>query len=667
MTDDDISMGYTKSEQELQRFRDMFAQSPSFSALLQGPEHRFEMVNPAYLQLIGRRDVIGLTVREAIPEVESQGFIELLDTVFATGKPFIGKDVKVVLRRSAAGNPDTRYMDFVYQPIRGASGEVTSIFVQGSDITERRATEEALRVSEGRLRELNAELERRVIERAQARSLTWQLSPDLLGALNSKGYFETSNPAWQTVLGWSEAEVASMSIFELLHPDDVEHTRAGFELTLVGQPAIRFANRYRRKDGAYRWISWVGIQEDNFVYCTGRDITAERAAEEELLAAQEALRQSQKMEAIGQLTGGISHDFNNLLTGILGSLDLVRRRVEANRFDDLARFMDAASNSAKSAAALTHRLLAFARRQSLDIRPNDLNRLVTSMEDLLERTLGERIELQCALAGDLWTALTDANQVESAILNLAINARDAMPNGGRLTIETANVQLDEAYTSLHEDLKPGDYAAISVSDTGVGMSPEVLAKAVDPFFTTKPQGEGTGLGLSGIYGFAKQSRGHLRIYSEVGQGTTVKLYLPRALQNAVDLAVVGKTPPRGQGETILVVEDDTTVRLVISDSLTDLGYKILAASDARDAISLLRTSQHIDLLISDVVMPHVNGRKLAETARGLRRNLKVLFVSGYAENATVRGDFLEPGMDMLTKPFALDALAAKVHAMIKPN
>jgi PAS domain S-box-containing protein len=665
MSDSDHSMGFTEGVQELQRLRDMFAHSPSFSALLHGAEHRFVMVNPAYLQLVGHRDVIGLTVREAVPEVESQGFLELLDSVFTSGKPFIGEDVKIVLRRSADGSTDTRYLDFVYQPIRGESGEVTSIFVLGSDITERRATEEALRVSEGRLRELNAELERRVIERAQARSMTWQLSPDLLGALNSKGYFETSNPAWATVLGWSEAEVASMSIFELLHPDDVEHTRAGFELTLVGQPAIRFANRYRCKDGSYRWISWVGIQEDNFVYCTGRDITAERAAEAELLEAQQALRQAQKMEAIGQLTGGIAHDFNNLLTGILGSLDLVRRRIDANKFDDIPRFMDAASNSAKSAAALTHRLLAFARRQSLDNRPNDLNRLVTGMEELLRRTMGERIELQCLLAADLWTALTDANQLESAVLNLAINARDAMPNGGRLTIETVNVQLDTAYTSLHGDVKPGDYVAISVSDTGVGMSPEVQARAVDPFFTTKPPGEGTGLGLSGIYGFAKQSRGHLRIYSEIGLGTTVKLYLPRALQKAVDLAAASKSPTRGQGETILVVEDDTTVRLVISDSLKDLGYKVLAAPDARDAIALLQTTQHIDLLISDVVLPHINGRKLAETARALRTNLKVLFVSGYAENATVRDEFLEPGMDMLTKPFALDALAAKVHAMIK--
>src|ERR1700731_4770666 len=328
MTRADYYPGFLEGAEELRRFREMFAQSPSFSCLLSGPEHRFVLVNPAYQQLIGHRDVVGLTVREAVPEVERQGFLHLLDSVFATGMPYIGRNVKIVLQRRPGGDAETRFLDFVYQPIKDASGKVTSIFVEGSDITERRATEDALRTSEARLRELNAELERKVIERAQARGLTWQLSPDLLGALNSKGYFETSNPAWYTVLGWSEEEVASMSIFELLHPDDVEHTRAGFELTLVGQPAIRFANRYRCKDGSYRWIS---------------------------------------------------HDFNNLLTGILGSLDLVRKRMAANKLDDIPRFMDAASVSAHSAAGLTHRLLAFARRQSLDARPNDINRLVTSM------------------------------------------------------------------------------------------------------------------------------------------------------------------------------------------------------------------------------------------------------------------------------------------------
>jgi PAS domain S-box-containing protein len=644
--------------EELHRMRERFARSQSFSALLQGPEHRFVLANPSYHQLIGRRDIIGLPAREAVPELEGQGFFELLDKVFATGEPFVGKDVKIVLQRTSGGAEETRHVDFVYQPIKDESGKVTSIFVDGLDVTERRATEQALR-------ELNANLERRVIERAQARGRTWNLSPDLLGALNSKGYFETSNPAWRTILGWSEDEVASMSIFELLHPDDVEHTRAGFELTLVGQPAIRFVNRYRCKDGSHRYISWIGIQEDGYVYCTGRDITAEREAEIELSKAQDALRQAQKMEAVGQLTGGIAHDFNNLLTGIIGSLDLVRRRMATDNRDDIPRLMDAASAAALRAAALTHRLLAFGRRQSLDTRPNNVNQIITGIEDLLQRTMGERIELACRLSDDLWTASTDANQLESALLNLAINARDAMPDGGRLTIETANVQLDKAYTSLHEDVQPGEYVAISVSDTGIGMPPEVLDKAVDPFFTTKPVGEGTGLGLSVIYGFAKQSRGHLRIYSAVGQGTTVKLYLLRALQSAVDLKPVALETPRGHGETILVVEDDATVRSIISDVLQDLGYNVLTASDARIAIPLLQSKAAIDLLISDVILPHVNGRKLAEIARASRPALKVLFVSGYSEDAIVRGDLIEAGMDMLTKPFALDTLGAKVHAMIR--
>src|SRR5580692_8502841 len=651
--------------EQVRRLRELFAQSPSFTALLHGPEHRFVLTNPAYQQLIGHRNVVGLTAREAVPEVEQQGFIELLDSAFTTGEAFVGKDVKIVLQRSAESPAETRYVDFVCQPIKDGAGNVTSIFVEGVDITDRHRTEEALRASEARLRQLNVDLERQVLERAQARGLTWKFSPDLLGALNSKGYFETANPAWEKVLGWTEEEVVSMSIFDLLHPDDLEHTRAGFELTQVGQPALRFANRYRCKDGSYRWISWIGIPEDGYVYCTGRDITAEKAAETELAAAQEALRHSQKTEAIGQLTGGIAHDFNNLLTGIIGSLDIIRRRMASGRPEEIPRFLDAASTSAQRAGALTHRLLAFARRQSLDIRPNDVNQLVASMEDLLHRTLGEHIELECSVSVDLWTAFTDANQLESALLNLAINARDAMPDGGRLTIETTNVHLDAAYTSGQDDVAPGDYVVIGVSDTGSGMPADVVAKAIDPFFTTKAVGEGTGLGLSMVYGFAKQSRGHLRIYSEVGHGTTVKLYLPRALQDAIELAKPADESPRGQGETILVVEDDATVRLVLADVLQELGYHVLLATDARPAIPILQSDRRIDLMVSDVMLPHINGRKLAEIARASRPALKVLFVTGYAENATLRGDFLDAGMDMMTKPFAVDALGAKVRAIIE--
>jgi PAS domain S-box-containing protein len=651
------------SDAELHRLRQMFSQSPSFSALLQGPEHRFVLVNAAYERLIGRSPVVGLSVRQAVPEAEHQGFIDLLDGVYSSGKAFIGKDIKIVLQRTPGDEAETRYLDFVYQPIKDESGEVTSIFVEGFDVTERRASEEALRASEGRLRQLNADLERQVVERAQARGLTWRLSPDLLGALNSKGYFETANPAWETVLGWTEAEVLSMSIFELLHPEDREHTRAGFELTQVGQPALRFANRYRCKDGSYRWISWIGIPEDGYVYCTGRDITAERAGEAELAAAHEALRQAQKMEAIGQLTGGIAHDFNNLLTGIIGSLDIVRGRIARNRLQDVSRFMDAARAAAQSAGALTHRLLAFARRQSLDVKPTDVNAVVRNMEDLLHRTLGEHIELGCSLAPGLWTAFTDANQLESAMLNLAINARDATADGGRLAIETANFKLNSDQDQ--QDLAAGDYVVIAVSDTGRGMPADVLAKAIDPFFTTKSVGQGTGLGLSMVYGFAKQSRGHLRIESEVGRGTTVRIYLPRAFQEAIDLKLPATAAARGRGETILAVEDDSTVRMILADVLKELGYQVRVASDAREAIPILQSDSRLDLLVSDVMLPHVNGRKLAEIARGFRPGLKVLFVTGYAENWMSRDDFLEPGMDILIKPFALPDLGAKVRALIE--
>lgn len=382
-------------------------------------------------------------------------------------------------------------------------------------------------------------------------------------------------------------------------------------------------------------------------------------------AAEEKLRQSQKMEAIGQLTGGIAHDFNNLLTGITGSLDIVRRRLSSGRTDDISRFMDAASNSAQRAAALTHRLLAFARRQSLDTKPCDVNALIASLDDMLRRTLGEQVRLEISLAAELWPALTDANQFENALLNLAINARDAMADGGRLSVETANITLSQADLFENNDATAGAYVMICVTDTGSGMAAEVVAKAFDPFFTTKPIGQGTGLGLSMIYGFVKQSGGHVQIESEVGRGTTVKLYLPRApIQEAISEDFNALRTPRGHGETVLVVEDDATVRLLVVEVLNELGYVHIEAADSREALLVLRSERYVDLMVSDVGLPGMNGRRLAELARETRPTLKVLLVTAYTERATAHSEFLAPGMDLILKPFTLDILGNKISAMI---
>lgn len=389
-------------------------------------------------------------------------------------------------------------------------------------------------------------------------------------------------------------------------------------------------------------------------------------AVEDRAQAEEALRQAQKMEAVGQLTGGIAHDFNNLLAGIVGSLDLLQTRIAQGRSSDLDRYVSAAMTSAQRAAALTHRLLAFSRRQPLDPKPVEANRLVAGMEDLLRRTLGPAISLEMVMAGGLWRTLCDPVQLESALLNLSINARDAMPDGGKLTIETSNAHLDDAYVAAQRDVTPGQYVAICVTDTGVGMSPELISRVFEPFFTTKPIGQGTGLGLSMVYGFAKQSEGHVRIYSEEGQGTTVKLYLPRFRgeeEVAETRSHVADLPRAEAGETVLVVEDEPVVRGLVVEVLGELGYRALEAPDGPSGLKLLQSKRRIDLLITDVGLPGMNGRQVADHARERRPGLKVLFITGYAENATLANGILEPGMAMLTKPFAVDALMRKIRQL----
>jgi PAS domain S-box-containing protein len=745
--------------------------SPVPMVMLWGPEGVM-IYNDAYSVFAGARHpgLLGMNVREAWPEVAD--FNDNVMRVGLAGGTLSYTDQELVLNRR--GTPERAWMNLDYSPVPDENGEPAGVIAVVIETTERVRADAALQ-------NLNADLEKQVLERTQARGMTWRVSPDLLGALNADGYFETSNPAWQSVLGWSQEEVAAMSVFDMLHPDDVEATRDVFALTQSGQPAIRFPNRFRCKNGSFRWISWIGIPEDGLVYYSGRDITEDVAAqaererlwtlsedmlaradysgamsavnpawtrvlgwseqelltnpyasiispedlsetaaaleemgrtgkptrfenrvlskdgvwtpidwtvspepdgvnfiaigrdltqdkarEAELAHAQEALRQSQKMEAVGQLTGGIAHDFNNLLAGIGGSLELLQKRLKDGRLDGVDRYIGVAQASTDRAAALTQRLLAFSRRQTLDPKPTDVNRLIGGMEELIRRTAGPGVELEVVGAGGLWLTRIDGPQLENALLNLALNARDAMPDGGRITIETANKWLDEQAAKAR-DLPPGQYISVCVTDTGSGMTPEVIERAFDPFYTTKPLGLGTGLGLSMVHGFVRQSGGEVRIYSEVGKGTTMCLYLPRFIGELGPAEAIEPVhePAFAHGETVLVVDDEAAVRMLIVDVLTEAGYHVLDAPDGPAAFKILQSDQRIDLLITDVGLPGgFNGRQVADAARTTRSALKVLFITGYAENAVIGNGHLDAGMQVITKPFAMTSLANRVRDIL---
>ncbi|WP_223861492.1 PAS domain-containing protein [Geminicoccus harenae] len=530
---------------ERSNLREMFEQAPSFMALLRGPDHVFELANAAYLRLVNR-PVVGKTVREVLPEIGSQGHFEVLERVFATGEPFVGQNVRVVLVAPDGLSSSEHFLDLIYQPVRDASGGVVGIFVQGHDITEQKRAEQALY-------ELNATLEQQVAERTR-----------------------------------------------------------------------------------------------------------------ELRANEEALRQAQKMEAVGQLTGGIAHDFNNMLQGISGSLEMVRRRIAQGRIDEVDRYLNGAREAIERAANLTHRLLAFARRQTLQPRPTDAVELVRGMKDFIRRSVGPEVQIELGLQDQVGLVLCDANQLESALLNLCINARDAMPGGGRILITVAEVSLTAAELTERDDPPPGAFVEIAVADNGVGMPPEVLAHAFEPFFTTKPIGQGTGLGLSQIYGFVHQSGGLLRTTSAPGQGTSIRIYLPRH-EGAPPVAAEPVQPVAavdGTGRTVLLVEDDEAIRRVTVDRLAEAGYRTFQAADGREALAILSERRRVDLLVTDVGLPGIpNGRQLAEIARASRPGLAVLFITGYAGARLER--HLGEGTELLVKPFSFDMLHAKVQALLQ--
>jgi PAS domain S-box-containing protein len=493
--------------------------------------------------------------------------------------------------------------------------------------------------------------------------------------LDTEGRVTNWNAGARRIKGYSQSEITGRHFSVFYTPEDRDAGLPWKALELATLQGRYESQGWRvRRDGTRFWANAVidAVYDDagtliGFAKIT-RDLTERRETQLALEASREQLFQSQKMEAIGHLTGGLAHDFNNMLTGISGSLELMRTRLAQGRIGDLERYIASAQGAAARAATLTHRLLAFARRQTLDTRPTDANRLVADMEELVQRTVGPGIRVETVLAVGLWPTFCDPNQLENALLNLCINARDAMPDRGRLTIETANTWLDER-GGRERDMQPGQYVAISVTDTGTGMTPEVMTRAFDPFFTTKPIGQGTGLGLSMVYGFARQSNGQVRIYSEVGAGTTVRLYLPRyrgELEPEPIPAAEGAAPRADARWTVLVVDDEPSVRMLITEVLQELGYSAIEAADGAAGLRILQSDARIDLVITDVGLPGgMNGRQMADAARQSRPDLKVLFITGYAENAAVSNGHLEPGMHVLTKPFAMDKLAARLKALIE--
>ncbi|NUU01312.1 hybrid sensor histidine kinase/response regulator [Herbaspirillum robiniae] len=629
--------------------------------------------NSGYERHTGIRGVVGKRLREIEPD-HADTWLQVYGEVLRTGQT-----VRFEQEFVAAG----RYIEV--SATRVGPEEMRQVSVLFRDVTVRKKTEIALRENVQRVQLAMG-------AGAIIGTWIWDVKADQFSV--DEGF--ASAFGFDPEKGRSGLSLED--VIETVHPDDRAGLAAAIKDALGRGGAYAHQYRTRRRDGLYYWLEANGRVE---LAADGSpsqfpgvliDVEGRRAVEAErdraiaelralnetleqrvdertaaLLNAEEALRQSQKMEAVGQLTGGLAHDFNNILAGIGGSLELMKIRLAQGRIGDIDRHVNGAQAAVKRAAALTQRLLAFSRRQTLDPRPSNLNQIVSGMHDLIGRSVGPAISVETVAAGGLWSAFVDVGQLENSLLNLCINARDAMPDGGKLTIETANRWMDDR-AAMQRGLQAGQYLSLCVSDTGTGMSPDVVARAFDPFFTTKPTGQGTGLGLSMVYGFAGQSGGTARIYSELGRGTMVCIYLPRYVgEEGTEEPVLREDPsPTASGlKTILVVDDEPLVRMVAVEVLQDLGYHVLEAEDGASAVKVMGAHPEIDLLITDVGLPNgMNGRQLADAVRVQRPELPVLFITGYAENAVLNHGHLERGMQVLTKPFAAEALGRRVGELV---
>ncbi|WFU43945.1 PAS domain S-box protein [Bradyrhizobium sp. CB82] len=526
-------------------------------------------------------------------------------------------------------------------PLRSADGKIIGASKVVRDITERKRTQAAL----------NREVEER--------QRIFETSQDLILVTDGYGNFVQVSPSVKDILGFGPEEMVGHTATEFIHPDDLEKTRAEMRAARRGLTKRSFEARYPHKDGHDVTLNWMGTWSEPVKrhFFIGRDLTEKQAAEAQF-------RQAQKMDAIGQLTGGVAHDFNNVLTVIAGTIEILSEAV-ADR-PDLAAITRLIDDAAERGAQLTRHLLAFARKQPLQPREVDPNALVVEAAKLLHPTLGEQITITPQLTEDAWPALVDPSQLTTAILNLALNARDAMPDGGTLVLETRNIFLDEGYASMNPDIIAGNYVMIAVSDTGTGIPAALIERVFDPFFTTKEVGKGTGLGLSMVFGFVKQSGGHVKIYSEEGHGTSVKIYLPRSTGvQETPLEAMRNAPVEGGDEKILIVEDDALVRQYVVTQIRSLGYDALEAANAAEALTLIDSNADIDLLFTDVIMPGaMNGRQLADEAAKRRPALRTLFTSGYTENAIVHHGRLDSGVLLLAKPYRKSELARMLRTAL---
>nr|WP_050990399.1 PAS domain-containing protein [Pseudomonas sp. M47T1] len=650
-----------------------------FDADDQPVDYRFLEANPAFERESGV-NLRGKWVTEFAPDLEPFWF-ETYGRVAKT---------RVPINFESYAKAFERWFDVRAVPVGDpVDRQIAIIF---NDVTGRRDAQERLRKSEAVARENVERVQLALAAGAIFGTWHWDLPNDNFTVDEAFARAFGLDPA----LGHEGLSLAQ--VVETVHPEDKPGLTAAINEVVARGGAYAHQYRVRRADGKYYWIEANGrvdlaedgtplsfpgvlidVEERRSVEAQRDRATAalrslndtleQRVAERsaELMRAEEKLRQSQKMEAVGQLTGGLAHDFNNLLAGISGALELLGTRIAQGRLTDVDRYLTTAQGAAKRAAALTHRLLAFSRRQTLDPRPTNVNALVEGISDLIQRTVGPSIVVETVGATDLWPALVDPSQLENALLNLCINSRDAMLEGGKITIATTNVRV-QAQEAKALDMAAGEYLTLCVHDTGVGMAPDVVAKAFDPFFTTKPIGQGTGLGLSMIYGFAQQSGGQVRIVSQVGEGTSMYVYLPRYAAGDINVeSAVSNTAATvvGGGGTILVVDDEPTVRMLLTEVLSDLGYTLVEAADSVGGLKVLRSDVPIDMLITDVGLPGgMNGRQMADAAREVRPGLRTLFITGYAESAAIGEGQLEPGMHVLTKPFAIDVLTSRVRELM---